>query len=70
MLLSTAMMSEWLGSRHRLEAFVEAGTALDTAVERAFADHAARPLDLGGSSTTADIVRAMIERIGATGAPT
>lgn len=69
MLLSTAMMLDWLGSRHRLEALVEAGTALDTAVERAFADRAACPVDLGGSSTTADIVRAVIERIGAAGAP-
>ncbi|BBK38950.1 3-isopropylmalate dehydrogenase [Allostella sp. ATCC 35155] len=63
MLLSTAMMLEWLGHRHGQERLVEAADALDAAVERAFADGAAFPVEIGGSHGTEDVTRAVMDRI-------
>ncbi|MCC7275502.1 MAG: isocitrate/isopropylmalate dehydrogenase family protein [Alphaproteobacteria bacterium] len=63
MLLSTAMMLEWLGHRHGREPLVEAAACLDAAVERAFADGAAFPIEIGGPHGTRDVARAVIERI-------
>ena len=63
MLLSTAMMLEWLGHRHGQERLVEAADALDQAVERAFAEGAAFPAEIGGPHGTAEITRAVMDRI-------
>ena len=63
MLLSTAMMLEWLGHRHGQERLVEAADALDQAVERAFAEGAAFPVEIGGPHGTAEITRAVMDRI-------
>ncbi len=63
MLLSTAMMLDWLGHRHGRETLVEAAAALDAAVVRAFADGAAFPAEIGGPHGTAEVTRAVIARI-------
>lgn len=63
MLLSTAMMLDWLGQRHGREKLVEAADALDRAVVRAFADGAAFPAEIGGPHGTAEVTRAVIDRI-------
>ncbi|BBK29756.1 3-isopropylmalate dehydrogenase [Stella humosa] len=63
MLLSTAMMLEWLGHRHGRERLVEAADALDAAVERAFAEGAAFPAEIGGPHGTAEVTRAVMDRI-------
>ncbi|MGE0716312.1 MAG: isocitrate/isopropylmalate dehydrogenase family protein [Alphaproteobacteria bacterium] len=64
MLLSTAMMLEWLGHRHGRPVLVEAADCLDGAVERAFADGAAFPAEIGGPHGNAEVTRAVVERIG------
>jgi 3-isopropylmalate dehydrogenase len=63
MLLSAAMMLEWLGARHGVPACVEAAGLLERAVEAAFAAGAVRPPELGGGDDTASITRAVIEGV-------
>ncbi len=63
MLVSTAMMLDWLGERHGDQTLVEAGDALDEAVHRAYADGAILPRELGGQSNCAEVTRAVLERL-------
>lgn len=63
MLLSTAMMLDWLGWRHGLDNVVAAGDALDAAIGKAYADGAVLPCELGGTSGTVAVTRAVIERL-------
>jgi len=63
MLLSVAMMLDWLGQRHADAALAEAALAIERALERTFAEGAARPGEFGGHSGTADITRAVIARL-------
>jgi 3-isopropylmalate dehydrogenase len=63
MILSAAMMLEWLGERHGNEKAVEAGAHLAGAVDAAFAGGTLRPCELGGKAGTAEIARAVIERL-------
>jgi 3-isopropylmalate dehydrogenase len=64
MLLSTAMMLDWLGARHGLEGLTAAGATLETAVDRAYAK-GARPHDLGGSDGTVAMGLAVIAELDA-----
>jgi 3-isopropylmalate dehydrogenase len=63
MILSAAMMLEWLAQRHGVEACDEAARAIRDAVTGALADGAALPADLGGRDDTAAITRAIVERL-------
>jgi 3-isopropylmalate dehydrogenase len=63
MLLSTAMMLDWLGERHGDAALVDGAHAIERAVQAAFASGAACPREFGGGSGTADITRAVLERL-------
>jgi 3-isopropylmalate dehydrogenase len=63
MLLSTAMMLDWLAERDGDSALAEGARAVESALERSFADGAVRPREFGGKSGTAEIVRAVIERL-------
>ncbi|MEM9027971.1 MAG: isocitrate/isopropylmalate family dehydrogenase [Pseudomonadota bacterium] len=63
MLVSAAMMLDWLGERRSDEALTRAGAALDSAVYRAFADGAVRPYEFGGDTGTDRFTDAVIERI-------
>jgi 3-isopropylmalate dehydrogenase len=63
MILSAAMMLEWLGQRHDVPACAEAAAAIDAAVARTLADAAALPADLGGKDDTATITRAIVARL-------
>ena len=49
MILSAAMMLDWLGNRHGNESCIAAGAALDAAVRAAFSRGALRPCEVGGS---------------------
>jgi len=60
MLLSAAMMLEWLGDRHRDAAARGAAQQLNGAIERAFAGGRVVPYEFGGKSGTADVTRAVI----------
>jgi 3-isopropylmalate dehydrogenase len=61
MLLSTAMMLDWLALRHGDAALAEGAQAIERAVEAAFANGVVRPREFGGASGTADITRAVIQ---------
>lgn len=65
MLVSTAMMLEWLGTRRDDNALLRAGEALDHAVHLAYADAAVHPCEFGGDTGTVAFTDAVIDRIGA-----
>ena len=50
MILSAAMMLDWLGSEHGVTAVADAGAALTGAVEKAFAGNRLHPIETGGAS--------------------
>ncbi|WP_420223807.1 isocitrate/isopropylmalate dehydrogenase family protein [Pigmentiphaga litoralis] len=52
MLLSVAMLLEWLGKRRDLAAYTQAGLAIHAAVEATLADPATRTRDIGGDIGT------------------
>lgn len=52
LILSAAMLLNWLGERHQLRHYVEAAAALDSAIDRVLADPATRTPDLGGTTGT------------------
>ncbi|WP_157263969.1 isocitrate/isopropylmalate dehydrogenase family protein [Azohydromonas aeria] len=49
MILSVAMLAQWMGEHHGAPALFEAGTAIDAAVDRVLSNPATRTADLGGS---------------------
>ena len=63
MILSVAMMLDWLAHRHSDAALAEGARAIESALQLAFSSGAVRPRDFGGASGTADITRAVIERL-------
>ncbi|WP_366552688.1 isocitrate/isopropylmalate dehydrogenase family protein [Aquibaculum sediminis] len=62
MLLSTAMMLDWLGERHSEERLCEAAVVLEESVDAAYAN-AVLPAEFGGPDGTEAIVRAVIDEI-------
>src|ERR1700682_2385963 len=62
MILSTAMMLDWLADKHGLEAAAEAGERIERAVDKVYAD-GIKPMEFGGSNGTADIARAVLEAL-------
>ncbi|MBM3571188.1 MAG: isocitrate/isopropylmalate dehydrogenase family protein [Alphaproteobacteria bacterium] len=60
MLLSAAMMLEWLGERHSIDQCVVAARVVEQAIDRVFSDRRACPPDLGGTDGTAAVTRAVI----------
>jgi 3-isopropylmalate dehydrogenase len=59
MILSAAMMLDWLADRHGIEAAAEAGERIERAVDKAYAD-GIRPIEFGGSNGTGDIAGAVL----------
>lgn len=57
MILSAAMMLEWLGERHQNEDCLLASSALSSAVDKAYTDGSILPYELGGSAGTELICR-------------
>lgn len=49
MILSVAMLLQWLGDHHKMPAFIKAGTEIDAAVDKVLADPQTRTRDLGGT---------------------
>lgn len=64
MILSGAMMLDWLGRRHDVPACIAAAATLQDAVDGAFTEMRLRPTELGGDHGTADIVGAVRECLG------
>ena len=63
MILSVAMMLDWLADRRGDTALADGARAIEQAMQSAFESGAVRPREFGGTSTTADITRAVIERL-------
>lgn len=61
---SAAMLLDWLAPRRNLPALARAAAAIETALEAALADPAARTPDLGGAATMRDVTDAVIRHLG------
>jgi 3-isopropylmalate dehydrogenase len=59
MMLSVAMMLDWLADKHGLESAAEAGERIEGAVDKAYAG-GIKPFKHGGKNGTADIAKAVI----------
>ena len=62
MILSGAMMLEWLGERHQHDAATRAGGLIRAAVDRAYAD-GLRPYEAGGTDGIAGVTEAVLRAI-------
>jgi 3-isopropylmalate dehydrogenase len=63
LILSAAMLLEWLGGRHSREAFVRAARAIDGAVDALLEKPETRTRDLGGSLGTQPFAAAVAARV-------
>jgi 3-isopropylmalate dehydrogenase len=63
MFLSAAMMLDWLAVRHGDPVLADGARAIESALQRAFVEAAVRPHDFGGTSGTAAITQAVLERL-------
>jgi 3-isopropylmalate dehydrogenase len=63
MILSAAMMLEWLGERHADTALLDGASLIEAAVHKAFLEQAVRPYDFGGRSSTREIAEAVMARL-------
>ena len=61
MLLSAALMLEWLGERHRIEGCSEAAGHLEQTIRAGFRTRALHPIEQGGAQTTSEVARAVID---------
>jgi 3-isopropylmalate dehydrogenase len=59
MILSAAMMLDWLADKHGLESAAEAGERIERAVDKAYAG-GVKPMEFGGGNGTADITKAVL----------
>jgi 3-isopropylmalate dehydrogenase len=59
MILSAAMMLDWLADKHGLESATEAGERIERAVDQVYAG-GLKPMEFGGSNGTADITKAVL----------
>ncbi len=65
MILSCAMMLEWLGARHAHTVASDAARELENAVHRAYAQGRLQPVEFGGGDGTTAIARAIITELDA-----
>jgi 3-isopropylmalate dehydrogenase len=59
MILSAAMMLDWLGDKHGLESAADACERIERAVDEAYAG-GIKPMEFGGRNGTADIGNAVL----------
>lgn len=59
MILSAAMMLDWLADKHGVESAAEAGAQIERAVDQIYAG-GIKPMEFGGSNGTADIASAVL----------
>jgi 3-isopropylmalate dehydrogenase len=64
MILSLAMMLEWLGERNKSDGCIAAAGEIEHAVDGAFGSGAVRTRDIGGKDGTGAVARAVIDRLG------
>jgi len=63
LVLSAAMLLDWLGARHGKDALAKAARAIDAAVDRVLASPKSRTRDLGGALDTADFAEAIAKEL-------
>ncbi len=63
MFLSAAMMLDWLGEQHDVPACRTAASLLDAAVENVYRDGRSLPREFGGTASTSDLARAVIDAL-------
>jgi 3-isopropylmalate dehydrogenase len=61
MILSAAMMLDWLGERHGSKSAITAAALIDAAVSKAYVDKTLKPFELGGPDGTVAITKAVLE---------
>jgi 3-isopropylmalate dehydrogenase len=59
MILSAAMMLDWLADKHGLEGAAEQSARIERAVDKIYAD-GIKPMEFGGGNGTADIAKAVL----------
>ena len=59
MILSAAMMLDWLADKHAIESAAEAAEAIARAVDQTYAG-GVKPIEFGGNNGTADITKAVL----------
>ena len=64
LILSAAMMLEWMGQRHNNKALNEAAKAIETAIDAALNDPATRTADLGGKLGTQAFAKVVAGKLG------
>jgi 3-isopropylmalate dehydrogenase len=62
MILSAAMMLDWLADKHGLESAAEAAESIERAVDKVYAD-GIKPFEFGGGNGTADIAKAVLAEL-------
>lgn len=65
MILSAAMMLDWLGERHNDPAATSAGRMIESAVTAVLASKSVRTADQGGSASTTDVAKAVCKQLAA-----
>jgi 3-isopropylmalate dehydrogenase len=63
LILSLAMLLDWLARRHRREALSEAARAIELAVDALLASPRTRTRDLGGTWSTREFAEGVVERL-------
>jgi 3-isopropylmalate dehydrogenase len=63
MILSAAMMLDWLGMRHGDTALIDGARAIEKAVELAFSNGQIRPFEFGGTSGTAQVLQSVLSHL-------
>ncbi|MFN7087687.1 MAG: isocitrate/isopropylmalate dehydrogenase family protein [Burkholderiales bacterium] len=63
MILSAALLVEWLGMRSGRRSFLDASREVQAAVDAALADPRVRTADLGGSGTTREFAQAVADHV-------
>ncbi|MCK1709683.1 MULTISPECIES: isocitrate/isopropylmalate dehydrogenase family protein [unclassified Bradyrhizobium] len=62
MILSAAMMLDWLAQKHGVESAAEAGETIERAVDQIYAG-GIKPMEFSGSNGTADITKAVLSSL-------
>ena len=63
MILSVAMLLDWLGAKRQNKVFAEAGAAMHAAVESVLANPATRTADIGGGMGTKAFGQAVVNAL-------
>ena len=63
MILSTALMLDWLSAQHSSQSAADAARAIESGIDQAFGMHGLRSHDIGGGNTTREITQKVVDLI-------